>query len=323
MTNNDAAAVAAFDPRTADAGQAGADLNLDVILDVPVSLSLEVGRARIPIRNLLQLNQGSVVELERGAGEPLDVYVTAPLIAQGEVVVVNDRFGVRLTDIVSPSERIKTCGGGAAGRGHFAARDHRRRRSRHRRGRRHAGDDGPAPGARAVRAAAPGPGVAGSLGGAVLALVLVVGLILALSWLARRIPGLGGTGGHPGLRIVGARRSGRATAWSWSTWAAPAAARVGAGSPCTPSTSRCPTPPAPRRRSPSCWRNTWKEDAMTLPRAHPAATAAPPPAWLLLASLALAAASHGLRPGGPAVDPPACRRNRCPRWRSAASAASR
>ena len=107
MTNNDAAAVAAFDPLTADADQAAADLNLDVILDVPVSLSLEVGRARIPIRNLLQLNQGSVVELERGAGEPLDVYVNGTLIAQGEVVVVNDRFGVRLTDVVSPAERIK------------------------------------------------------------------------------------------------------------------------------------------------------------------------------------------------------------------------
>ena len=110
MNSNDAAALAAFDPLTADAshaGPAGADLNLDVILDVPVSLSLEVGRARIPIRNLLQLNQGSVVELERGAGEPLDVYVNGTLIAQGEVVVVNDRFGVRLTDVVSPSERIK------------------------------------------------------------------------------------------------------------------------------------------------------------------------------------------------------------------------
>jgi flagellar motor switch protein FliN/FliY len=97
---------AAFDPLTADA-IAGADLNLDVILDVSVSLSLEVGRARIPIRNLLQLNQGSVVELERGAGEPLDVFVNGTLIAQGEVVVVNDRFGVRLTDVVSPAERIK------------------------------------------------------------------------------------------------------------------------------------------------------------------------------------------------------------------------
>ncbi len=82
-------------------------MNLDVILDVSVSLSLEVGRTRIPIRNLLQLNQGSVVELERAAGEPLDVFVNGTLIAQGEVVVVNDRFGVRLTDVVSPSERIK------------------------------------------------------------------------------------------------------------------------------------------------------------------------------------------------------------------------
>src|SRR3546814_15054616 len=86
---------------------AGNDVNLDVILDVSVSLSLEVGRARIPIRNLLQLNQGSVVELERGAGEPLDVFVNGTLIAPGAVVVVNDRFGVRLTDVVSPAERIK------------------------------------------------------------------------------------------------------------------------------------------------------------------------------------------------------------------------
>lgn len=83
------------------------DVNLDVILDVAVNLSMEVGRARIPIRNLLQLNQGSVVELERAAGEPLDVYANGTLIAHGEVVVVNDRFGVRLTDVVSPAERIK------------------------------------------------------------------------------------------------------------------------------------------------------------------------------------------------------------------------
>jgi flagellar motor switch protein FliN len=90
------------------AENAGApDLNLDVILDVPVTLSLEVGRARLPIRNLLQLNQGSVVELERGAGESLDVFVNGTLIAHGEVVVINDRFGVRLTDVVSPSERIR------------------------------------------------------------------------------------------------------------------------------------------------------------------------------------------------------------------------
>ncbi|ALJ28353.1 flagellar motor switch protein [Stenotrophomonas acidaminiphila] len=88
-------------------GDGNADLNLDVILDVPVTLSLEVGRARVPIRNLLQLNQGSVVELERGAGESLDVFVNGTLIAHGEVVVINDRFGVRLTDVVSPSERIR------------------------------------------------------------------------------------------------------------------------------------------------------------------------------------------------------------------------
>ena len=88
-------------------GGGGNDLNLDVLLDVPVTITLEVGRARIPIRNLLQLNQGSVVELERVAGEPLDVYVNGTLVAQGEVVVVNERFGVRLTEVVSPSERIK------------------------------------------------------------------------------------------------------------------------------------------------------------------------------------------------------------------------
>ena len=101
------AARAAFTTLSADTNGQGTDLSLDVILDVSVALSLEVGRTRIPIRNLLQLNQGSVVELERGAGEPLDVYVNGTLIAQGEVVVVNDRFGVRLTDVVSPAERIK------------------------------------------------------------------------------------------------------------------------------------------------------------------------------------------------------------------------
>ena len=83
------------------------DVDLDVILKVPVTLTLEVGRTRLPIRSLLQLNQGSVVELERGAGEALDVYVNGTLIAQGEVVVVNDKFGIRLTDIVTPSERLK------------------------------------------------------------------------------------------------------------------------------------------------------------------------------------------------------------------------
>ncbi len=81
--------------------------DLDVILDIPVSLSMEVGSTEIAIRNLLQLSQGSVIELDRMAGEPLDVRVNGTLIAHGEVVVVNDRFGIRLTDVVSPSERIR------------------------------------------------------------------------------------------------------------------------------------------------------------------------------------------------------------------------
>ena len=80
---------------------------LDTILDIPVTITMEVGRAQISIRNLLQLNQGSVVELERVAGEPLDVLVNGSLIAHGEVVVVNDKFGIRLTDVISQMERIK------------------------------------------------------------------------------------------------------------------------------------------------------------------------------------------------------------------------
>ncbi len=101
---NEAAAPAAADPQTHGGC---AEVNLEVILDVPVTLSMEVGRTRIPIRNLLQLNQGSVVELERAAGEPLDVYVNGTLVAHGEVVVVNDKFGIRLTDVISPAQRIK------------------------------------------------------------------------------------------------------------------------------------------------------------------------------------------------------------------------
>lgn len=81
--------------------------NLDVILDIPVSISMEVGNTDITIRNLLQLNQGSVIELDRLAGEPLDVLVNGTLIAHGEVVVVNEKFGIRMTDVISPSERIK------------------------------------------------------------------------------------------------------------------------------------------------------------------------------------------------------------------------
>ncbi|MGC9456100.1 MAG: flagellar motor switch protein FliN [Halothiobacillaceae bacterium] len=83
------------------------DLNLDVILDIPVHMSMEIGRTQINIRNLLQLNQGSIVELDRLAGEPLDVLVNGTLIARGEVVVVNEKFGIRLTDVISPAERVK------------------------------------------------------------------------------------------------------------------------------------------------------------------------------------------------------------------------
>ena len=81
--------------------------NMEVILDIPVTLAMEVGSTNITIRNLLQLNQGSVIELDRLAGEPLDVLVNGTLIAHGEVVVVNEKFGIRLTDVISPQERIK------------------------------------------------------------------------------------------------------------------------------------------------------------------------------------------------------------------------
>ncbi len=80
---------------------------LDAVMDIPVTITMEVGHAKISIRNLLQLNQGSVIELERLAGEPLDVLVNGTLIAHGEVVVVNDKFGIRLTDVISQVERIK------------------------------------------------------------------------------------------------------------------------------------------------------------------------------------------------------------------------
>lgn len=85
----------------------GSDVNLDVILDVPVTMAMEVGRTKISIRNLLQLNQGSVVELDRAAGEPLDVFVNGTLVAHGEVVVINEKFGIRLTDVISPAERVR------------------------------------------------------------------------------------------------------------------------------------------------------------------------------------------------------------------------
>jgi len=88
-------------------GRSGEETDLELVLDIPVTLSMEIGRARITIRHLLQLNQGSVVELDRLAGEPLDVLVNGTLVAHGEVVVVNEKFGIRLTDVVSAAERIR------------------------------------------------------------------------------------------------------------------------------------------------------------------------------------------------------------------------
>lgn len=87
--------------------RADAPANLEAILDIPVTLSVQIGATKISIRNLLQLNQGSVVELDRLAGEPLDVLVNGTLVAHGEVVVVNEKFGIRLTDVVSAQERVR------------------------------------------------------------------------------------------------------------------------------------------------------------------------------------------------------------------------
>lgn len=86
---------------------AGATRDLDFLLDIPLLISVELGRTRMLINDLLQLGQGSVIELEKMAGEPMEIYVNNRLIARGEVVVVNEKFGVRLTDIISPAERIK------------------------------------------------------------------------------------------------------------------------------------------------------------------------------------------------------------------------
>ena len=103
----DSVAPAAFTNFTPPSSVGGAGNDLNRILDIPVQLTVELGRTRIPIKNILQLAQGSVVELETLAGEPMDVLVNGFLIAQGEVVVVNDKFGIRLTDIVTPSERMR------------------------------------------------------------------------------------------------------------------------------------------------------------------------------------------------------------------------
>jgi flagellar motor switch protein FliN/FliY len=107
MTTHDAPVADRIDSDALHGFAGEGDVNLDMILDVPVTLAMEVGRTRISIRNLLQLNQGSVVELDRAAGEPLDVFVNGTLVAHGEVVVINEKFGIRLTDVVSPAERVR------------------------------------------------------------------------------------------------------------------------------------------------------------------------------------------------------------------------
>jgi len=84
--------------------------NLDFILDIPLEISVELGRTKIPISDLLQLGQGSVIELAKMTGEPLEILVNQRLVARGEVVVINDKFGVRLTDVISPAERVKQLG---------------------------------------------------------------------------------------------------------------------------------------------------------------------------------------------------------------------
>jgi flagellar motor switch protein FliN/FliY len=94
-------------PRLAPGNVAEGSQDLDLILDIPVNLTVELGRTKIPIKHILQLAQGSVIELDALAGEPMDVLVNGCLIAQGEVVVVNEKFGIRLTDIVTPSERMR------------------------------------------------------------------------------------------------------------------------------------------------------------------------------------------------------------------------
>jgi flagellar motor switch protein FliN len=96
-----------FAPLTAAPGEGAASNDIDLILDIPVQLTVELGRTKIAIRHILQLAQGSVVELDGLSGEPMDVLVNGCLIAQGEVVVVNEKFGIRLTDIITPSERIR------------------------------------------------------------------------------------------------------------------------------------------------------------------------------------------------------------------------
>lgn len=100
-------AVADIFPRLAAGASLSGQNDIDLVMDIPVQLTVELGRTRIPIKHILQLSQGSVIELDALAGEPMDVLVNGFLIAQGEVVVVNEKFGIRLTDIVTPSERMR------------------------------------------------------------------------------------------------------------------------------------------------------------------------------------------------------------------------
>lgn len=106
MEETDGAASAAQPAEVSDAIQEGLK-NLELLLDIPLDVSVEVGRTKILVRDLLQMDEGYVVELGKGASEPLDVYVNSRLIARGEVVLVNDKLGLRLTDVVSPAERIE------------------------------------------------------------------------------------------------------------------------------------------------------------------------------------------------------------------------
>jgi len=101
---------AEFEEFAEPAAQPPSDGSMDMILDIPVNITMEVGRTKISIRNLLQLNQGSIVELDRLAGEPLDVLVNGTLVAHGEVVVINEKYGIRLTDVISTAERVKKLG---------------------------------------------------------------------------------------------------------------------------------------------------------------------------------------------------------------------
>ncbi len=101
---------AQFEEFSESANPPAGDGSMDLILDIPVNITMEVGRTKISIRNLLQLNQGSIVELDRLAGEPLDVLVNGTLVAHGEVVVINEKYGIRLTDVISTTERVKKLG---------------------------------------------------------------------------------------------------------------------------------------------------------------------------------------------------------------------